>query len=100
MKRVSLWQPGYVDAEEAICLGGERVYCIDAKFNFDDAARFRQERLFAMDDGADEDPRELAAANHGLNFIPLNGNIACLGLAFLSLLARTWQGVEVGVLVQ
>ena len=36
-----------------------RVVCFDAKLNFDDNASFRQKRVFAMDDMAESDPREV-----------------------------------------
>jgi len=54
------------------------VVCFDAKINFDDNARFRQEHIFAMDDDAEADPREKEAEKHNLNYIPLDGNIACM----------------------
>jgi len=54
------------------------VVCFDAKINFDDCAKFRQKEIFALDDQAEADPREQAAENAGLNFIPLDGNIACI----------------------
>lgn len=48
--------------------------------NFDDNAEYRQERIFAMDDKTESDPRELEAQKHNLNYIPMEGNIACLGM--------------------
>lgn len=54
------------------------VVCFDAKFNFDDNAEFRQKDIFAMDDGTDTDPREAEAMKYNLNYIPLDGNIACM----------------------
>ncbi|XP_050390647.1 succinate--CoA ligase [GDP-forming] subunit beta, mitochondrial [Patella vulgata] len=55
-----------------------RVVCFDAKINFDDNAAFRQTEVFAMDDMAESDPREVEAAKSNLNYIGLDGNIACL----------------------
>uniref|UniRef100_A0A914WK47 Succinate--CoA ligase [GDP-forming] subunit beta, mitochondrial n=1 Tax=Plectus sambesii TaxID=2011161 RepID=A0A914WK47_9BILA len=55
-----------------------RVFCVDAKLNFDDSAAFRQKEIFAMDDHAEQDPRETEAEKFGLNYIGLDGNIACL----------------------
>merc|ERR1712032_525411 len=43
-----------------------RVVCFDAKINFDDNAEFRQKDIFAMNDTAEDDPREVKAAKHGL----------------------------------
>jgi len=54
------------------------VLAIDAKFNFDDNALFRQAEIQAMFDPAEENPAELRAAEHGLSFIALDGNIGCL----------------------
>ena len=55
------------------------VVCFDAKINFDDNADFRQKEIFAMDDMAESDPREVEAHKHNLNYIAMDGNIACLG---------------------
>ena len=55
------------------------VVCFDAKFNFDDNARFRQKEVFAMDDQSESDPREVEAGKYDLSYIGLDGNIACLG---------------------
>ena len=54
------------------------VLALDAKFNFDDSALFRHPEVAAMRDIAEEDPREVEASKHGLNYIGLDGNIACL----------------------
>lgn len=55
-----------------------RVVCIDAKINFDDNAAFRQKRIWSWRDVEQEDPKEVEAEKHGLNYIALDGNIACL----------------------
>jgi succinyl-CoA synthetase beta subunit len=54
------------------------VLALDAKFNFDDNALYRHPEVAAMRDTAEEDPREVEASKHGLNYIGLDGNIACL----------------------
>jgi succinyl-CoA synthetase beta subunit len=54
------------------------VLALDAKFNFDDNALYRHPEVAAMRDTAEEDPREVEASKHGLNYIGLEGNIACL----------------------
>ena len=54
------------------------VLALDAKFNFDDNALYRHPEVAAMRDVAEEDPREVEASKHGLNYIGLDGNIACL----------------------
>jgi len=55
-----------------------RVVCFDAKISFDDNASFRQKEVFAMRDTAEEDPREVEASKHDLNYIGMDGNIACM----------------------
>jgi succinyl-CoA synthetase beta subunit len=55
-----------------------QVVALDAKFNFDDNALYRQKDVTAMRDTTEEDPREVAASEFGLNYIGLDGNIACL----------------------
>ena len=60
-----------------VTMKGE-VFALDAKFNFDDNALYRHPDIAAMRDTAEEDPREVEASKHGLNYIGLDGNIACL----------------------
>lgn len=54
------------------------VVCFDAKINFDDNAKFRQKEVFGLDDETETDPRELEAAKHDLQYIALDGDIACM----------------------
>uniref|UniRef100_A0AC34Q462 ATP-grasp fold succinyl-CoA synthetase-type domain-containing protein n=1 Tax=Panagrolaimus sp. JU765 TaxID=591449 RepID=A0AC34Q462_9BILA len=54
-----------------------RIFSIDAKFNFDDSASFRQKEIFAMDNHEGQDPREVEAKKYHLNYIQMDGNIAC-----------------------
>lgn len=51
---------------------------LDAKIDFDDNALFRQKNIAAMQDTAQEDPREIAAGHHGLSYVALDGNIGCM----------------------
>jgi|TARA_B110000116_G_scaffold272469_1_gene298013 succinyl-CoA synthetase beta subunit len=55
-----------------------QVLALDAKFGFDDNALYRQPEIEALRDPSEEDPREVAASEFGLNYIGLDGNIACL----------------------
>ena len=55
-----------------------KVMCMDAKFGFDDNADFRQKDIFGLRDTTQEDPDEVRAAESGLNFIKLDGDIGCL----------------------
>src|SRR4051812_35163540 len=54
------------------------VLALDAKFNFDDNALYRHPDVAGLRDIAEEDPREVEASKYGLNYIGLDGNIACL----------------------
>jgi len=54
------------------------VYALDAKFNFDDNALYRHKDILEMRDIYEEDPREVEASRFGLNYIGLEGDIACL----------------------
>ena len=54
------------------------VMALDAKFNFDDNAMFRHPDILAYRDVTEEDAREVEASKFGLNYIGLDGNIACL----------------------
>ncbi len=54
------------------------LLALDAKFNVEENALFRQPELQAMRDPAQEDERERTAAEHDLNYVSLDGNIACM----------------------
>ena len=54
------------------------VVALDAKINIDGNALFRQPKLLEMRDVSQEDPREREAAEHDLNYVSLDGNIACM----------------------
>jgi succinyl-CoA synthetase beta subunit len=58
--------------------GNDNLIALDAKINMDDNALFRHPDLAAMRDEAQEDATEVAASRHGLNYITLDGNIACM----------------------
>ncbi len=74
------------------------VLALDAKFNFDDNALYRHPEIAAMRDIAEEDPREVEASKHGLSYIGLDGNIACLvngaGLAMATMDIIKFYGGE------
>ena len=54
------------------------VLAVDAKFEFDDNALYRHPEIVAMRDENEEDPREVEASKFSLNYIGLDGDIACL----------------------
>jgi succinyl-CoA synthetase beta subunit len=74
------------------------VLALDAKFNFDDNALYRHPEVAALRDVSEEDPREVEASKHGLSYIGLDGNIACLvngaGLAMATMDIIKFYGGE------
>ena len=61
-----------------IITGDNRVVALDSKINFDDNALFRHPELQGLRDLDEEDPFEIEASKHELNYISLEGNIACM----------------------
>jgi succinyl-CoA synthetase beta subunit len=55
-----------------------QVVALDAKLNFDDNALFRHPDLAGMRDSDEEDPAEVEASKHDLNYVQLDGDIGCL----------------------
>ena len=55
-----------------------RVLALDAKLNFDDNALYRHQEIVALRDIHEEDPLDVEASKHGLNYIKLDGNVACM----------------------
>jgi succinyl-CoA synthetase beta subunit len=55
-----------------------KVYALDAKVNLDDNAMYRHKDLLELRDLNEEDPLEVEASRFGLNYIKLDGNIACM----------------------
>lgn len=72
-----------------ILTGDGRVIALDAKIDFDGNALFRHPELVVLRDVEEEDPAEVEASKHDLNYIQLEGNIGCLvngaGLAMASM---------------
>ena len=55
-----------------------RVVALDAKMSFDDNALFRHPQIAELRDKSQEDPRESRAADRGLSYVGLDGNIGCI----------------------
>ena len=55
-----------------------RLLALDAKMNFDDSALWRHKELAAMRDLNEEEPLEIEASKHNLNYIKLDGNVGCM----------------------
>lgn len=75
-----------------------KILAIDAKFNFDDNALFRQKDVEAMADESQEKPLDVRAKKANLNYIALDGNIGCLvngaGLAMSTMDIIKLHGAE------
>ncbi|HLL73314.1 MAG TPA: ADP-forming succinate--CoA ligase subunit beta [Pyrinomonadaceae bacterium] len=56
----------------------KRLIALDAKVNFDDNAMFRHKDFASLRDLNEEEPLEIEASNFDLNYIKLDGNIACM----------------------
>ena len=67
-----------VEVNPLIVTKGGDVIALDAKINIEDNALFRQSGLTEMRDTSQEDPMEREAAEHDLNYVSLDGNIACM----------------------
>ena len=67
-----------VEINPLIVDGRGRVVALDAKIDIEDSALFRQQRLAVWRDEAQEDEHERLARTHGLNYVSLGGNIACM----------------------
>jgi succinyl-CoA synthetase beta subunit len=61
-----------------ILTGKGQVVALDSKLTFDDNALFRHPDLVLLRDPDEEDPAELEASKHDLNYIQLEGDIGCL----------------------
>jgi len=67
-----------VEINPLVVTGAGALVALDAKMNFDDSALFRHQEIAEMRDEAEEDPRELEASKHDLNYVKLDGNIGCM----------------------
>jgi len=87
-----------VEVNPLVVTNKGEVLALDAKFNFDDNALYRHPKIAELRDIAEEDPREVEASKHGLNYIGLDGNIACLvngaGLAMATMDIIKFYGGE------
>ena len=72
--------------------------CLDAKMGFDSNALYRHPDILALRDETEEDPKELAASKHDLNYIALDGEIGCMvngaGLAMATMDIIKLHGAE------
>ena len=67
-----------IEINPLVVTAAGEVLALDAKMNFDDNGLFRQKDVMELRDEDEEDPAEIEAGKHGLNYIKLDGNIGCL----------------------
>ncbi|CUW38460.1 succinyl-CoA synthetase, beta subunit(Succinyl-CoA synthetase, beta subunit,1-398) [Magnetospirillum sp. XM-1] len=67
-----------VEINPLVVTGAGELIALDAKVNFDDNALFRHKDIEELRDESEEDPAELEAARHSLNYIKLDGQIGCM----------------------
>lgn len=56
----------------------DKVFAVDCKMNIDDNALIRQREVADMRDKSEEDPTEVEAGEHNLNYVKLDGNVGCM----------------------
>lgn len=87
-----------VEVNPLVVTRDDRVIALDAKMSFDDNALFRHLNVAEMRDPTQEDPREAQAAQNGLNYVGLNGDIGCIingaGLAMATMDMIKYAGGE------
>jgi succinyl-CoA synthetase beta subunit len=69
---------GLLEINPLVVTADGELLALDAKLDLDDNALFRHPELSGLRDASQEDEREHAAQVHGLNYIRLHGNIACM----------------------
>ena len=67
-----------VEINPLVVTGAGEIIALDAKINFDDNALFRHKDIEELRDESEEDPSELEAARHSLNYVKLDGKIGCM----------------------
>ena len=67
-----------VEINPLVITADKRILALDAKMTFDDNALFRHPQISELRDKSQEDPRESRAADRGLSYVGLEGNIGCI----------------------
>ena len=68
----------HVEINPLALTGEGKLVALDAKINFDDNALFRHPDVSSLRDPSQEDPLEVEASRHNLNYIKLRGNVGCM----------------------
>jgi len=87
-----------IEINPLVVTGGGEIIALDAKVSFDDNALYRHEAIEALRDEGEEDPKELEATKHSLNYVALDGSIGCMvngaGLAMATMDIIKLYGAE------
>ena len=67
-----------VEINPLVLTEDDRIVALDAKFNFDGNAMYRNKNIAELRDAHEEDPTELEASKYDLNYIKLDGNVGCM----------------------
>lgn len=67
-----------VEINPLVLTKDQKLLALDAKMGFDDNALFRRPQISELRDKSQEDPREMAAADRGLSYVGLEGDIGCM----------------------
>ncbi len=67
-----------VEINPLVCATDGQLLALDCKMTFDDNALFRRPNVSELRDYAEEDPRESQAAEYGINYVALDGEIGCI----------------------
>jgi len=87
-----------IEINPLVVTGNGEIIALDAKVSFDDNALYRHEAIEALRDEGEEDPKELEATKHSLNYVALDGSIGCMvngaGLAMATMDIIKLYGAE------
>ena len=67
-----------VEINPLVLTSDDSIMALDAKFNFDNNALYRQSNILSLRDLDEEDPTEVEAGKYDLNYIKLDGNVGCM----------------------
>jgi succinyl-CoA synthetase beta subunit len=87
-----------VEINPLVVTGSGEIFALDAKVSFDDNALYRHPEIENLRDEGEEDPKELEATKHSLNYVALDGSIGCMvngaGLAMATMDIIKLYGAE------
>ena len=87
-----------VEINPLVVTGAGEIIALDAKVSFDDNALYRHPEIEKLRDESEEDPKELEATKHSLNYVALDGSIGCMvngaGLAMATMDIIKLYGAE------